>query len=187
MTNPTVAKIIKEIQLRYDAPRTVAEADRKDRLLLLADDLEKFDEALLVKIWERFPGKYRFSKWPTISDIQKVADDVSIPSSPTGGARKKPKPEDPDEQFARGQLRSPEARRAAEEGFAAGFYDWCAKHKTVPTPEDMEAIKASSLRLRAKAREKAESGMFLGKTLLDNMEGREKSVARLIREPAGAS
>lgn len=188
MENQTVARIIKEIQLRYNAPKNVPKADRAARLLLLADDLAKFDEAVLAKIWERFPSKYRYSKWPTISDIQKVADEVNFSSSaPVEKAQKVRRPEDPDYRFARGQLGTIEARTAAEEGYAAAFYDWCAQHKTAPNPDDIARIKASSRAIRAQAREKIDAGLTFATTLLTGLEGREAAVARMILDPQEAA
>ena len=180
MSNPTVSKIIKEIQLRYNAPKGMAEADCTARLLLLADDLEKFDEGLLAKIWDRFPPRYKFAKWPTISDIQKVADEASFTGGPARPQRA-PKADEPDERYAYSRLFTAEARRAADEGYAAGFYDWCAKHKTMPTPEDLVEIKTASHRFRAKAREQAAQGRVFADKLVENLERREENMAQKIR------
>lgn len=183
MSNPTVAKVIQEMQLRYTAPKHLAEPEQKKLLLLLATDLEKFDAEVLAKVWDRFPSKYRFQRWPTIADIQKVADEVDFAPAGSRTARKPLKPDEPDERYARAQMGTLEARRAAEEGYAAGFFDWCAKNKTVPTEADHARIKATSLRLRREARRKAEQFPIF-KGLLDALEGREATLAAKILEPA---
>lgn len=180
MSNPTVDRVIREMQPRYNPPANLTQEARDERLLALAEDLAKYNEDMLAQIWEAFPLKYTKPIWPNISDFVKIAQAIDIKLTASEKRQLKHDNLKFDDHFATKMLNTDLAREAAEKGFVLSFYNWCAEHKTQPTPMDMISIERNSRLTRERMKAQVGENNNYAKKVLDGIEAKERRLAERV-------